>query len=124
MQFATPKSKGSIDKVTPNGDLLPKSSRSGMDVMKDDDDSEWEGFDTLDDGGDVHPDDTNINRGPPLKKASRDTELRTRKKKDSSHRTNNDKAGNSFKLLENAVEDEVDGIATSILCIKAATKLM
>lgn len=118
----TSKPKGGIARVGPNDDLLPTASASGMQATKNDDDTNWEGFDASENGGVVQSDPISVKSGSSSKKSSRKSESAIRKnglllqKKESSISKGKAKAGNSFEVLENAVNDEIDGITTKILC--------
>lgn len=83
-------------------------------MTENEDDAEWEGFDTPNNGGVVQSDHMSLEPGLPLKKAPQKPKPAIRgnslllQRKDSFFST--DEADNSFKLLENTMKDEADGI--------------
>lgn len=121
LQLVNTKSMGALAKIDPIGDPISTSRVNGVQVIEKDDENEWEGFDTLENNGVVKSEPTNLESGPSLKKNTRKLEPAIRKnvlrlqKNELSIRKDEALAGNSFKLLEGAVNDEVDGIVINIL---------
>lgn len=122
LQLVASKSKGRIPKISSTGHSLSSARINGAQVTKSDDETEWEGFDTPGNGGVVQSDRKSPEAAPSSKKKTRKSEPAIRKnaeqfhKNDSSNSKDDALAGNSFKVLESAVNDEeVDGIMTDIL---------
>lgn len=121
MQLVAPKSKECKSKTSPTSDPLSSARMNGVQVTKSDDETEWEGFDTPENGGVVQSDLKSLESGPSSKKKSQKSEPNIRKNARSSHQNNlsNSKdeglARNSFRVLESAVNCDVDGIVNHIL---------
>lgn len=92
-------------------------------MTKNDDETEWEGFDSPENNVVVQSDLMNLNLGPSSRRKSRKPESARRKNPLSLQKNSlpidkdEDQTGNSFKVLESAVDDEVDGTINSILYI-------
>ena len=115
MQLITSKSKGGIPKTSPTGDAL--STAGVKQVAKNDDETEWEGFDGPENGAVAQSDLSN------LKKTSRKLESSIPKnallvhQKDLSVNKDEARTRNRFDLLESEVNVEVDGTITNTLHI-------
>ena len=102
--------------ATSNGASLPKTCASGVQAAEIDDDAEWEGFRTPETEGVLQSDHLGLGPESHKQKLPRRSEPRTQKnvsslqKGESSAREDENKAENSFKLLENTVMDDVDGM--------------
>jgi hypothetical protein len=93
---------------------LFKTSKNSTKLKEIEDDAKWEGFKSPENGEVGLSDRLCIKPGPPPKKLSRKPEPSTQKKKllvqKKDFSPSKDEAKrNSFELLENAVNDEVDG---------------
>ena len=121
MQVTTSKTRENISRVRSNNESLPETSNRDMQVTENEDDAEWEGFDTQDNDGVVESDHISLEPGLPLKKTRRKSKPVLRgntpllQRKGSSLST--DEAETSFELLENAMKDKADGIGATILFI-------
>ena len=120
-QLVTSKSKERTSKTRSTGKLSSSAGTNGVQVTKSDDETEWEGFDTPESGGVVQSDLKRLKSGPSSKKKTRDSEPNICKnvlhshKNDLSNSKDDALAGNSFKVLENAVNNDVDGIVNHTL---------
>lgn len=121
MQVVTSKSKGGILKSSSTGDSLSTASVHAVEVTKNDDETEWEGFDRPENGAIVHSDLTSLKLGPSPTKESRKPKPAIRKSPQQSQKNylsiekDEAQARNSFKVLESAVNHEVDGMIFNIL---------
>lgn len=122
MQVTTSKTREKISRVRSNNESLPEPSSHDLQVTENEDDAEWEGFDTQDNDGAVESDHTSLEPGLPLKKTPRKPKPAIRRNNSFLQRKGSslsaDEEETSSKLLENAMKDEADGIGATILFIE------